>query len=145
MLQSRLLQAPEPMQHLAFAHPFAHRPLVEFMLGIPPSVVCRPGEPRRLQRRAFADLLPPRVLNRRSKAAFTDAYVRALIPLAQAMLRNPDGIQIVERRFVDRQSLLSRLERFTQGLECNQFQLRNVILYEFWLRTRGVAPRQAAA
>lgn len=144
VLENRLLQAPEALQHVSYTHPFAHRPLVEFMLTIPAHIVTRPRQPRRLMRRAFAGLLPPLVLARKSKAAYTAMYVGALMPLAATLLRNPGGIQLVERGYVDRNSLTNRLERFTQGLECNESQLRQLILFEFWLRNR-VAPQAAPA
>jgi hypothetical protein len=95
-------------------------------------------------RRAFAGLLPSLVLNRKSKAAYTSVYVQALMPLAAALLKRPTGIQLVERGYVDRKSLTSRLERFTQGLDCNESQLRVLILFEFWLRNR-VAPQYQVA
>jgi hypothetical protein len=95
-------------------------------------------------RRAFAGLLPPMVLNRKSKAAYTSVYYQALMPLAAAMLNRPTEIQLVERGYLDRTSLTSRLERFTQGLDCNEFQLRMIILFEFWLRNR-VAPQYPLA
>jgi hypothetical protein len=139
LLQARTLQAPEALQHVSYTHPFAHRPLVEFMLTIPAHVVCRPDRPRRLMRRAFAGLLPPLVLLRKSKAAYTAMYAGALMPLAATLLKNQGEIQIVERGYVDRKSLTSRLERFAQGLDCNESQLRQLILFEFWLRNQ-VAP-----
>ena len=144
MLQSRILQTPEALQHLSYTHPYAHRPLVEFMLTIPSRVVCRPGQPRRLMRRAFAGLLPPLVLHRKSKAAYTSVYFQALMPLAAALLNRPSEIQLVERGYVDRRSFTSRLERFTRGLDCNESQLRVLILFEYWLRNR-VAPQDPAA
>jgi asparagine synthase (glutamine-hydrolysing) len=143
-LLSRSLQTPEPLQHLSFTHPFAHRPLVEFMLGIPQDLVCRPGEPRRLMRRAFADLLTPRVLQRRSKAAYTGIYLDALKPLAGAMHKHPAAIQVVQRGLADLPTLLTRLERLHQGIE-DEPTLRNLILLEYWLRGRFAAPRKAAA
>ena len=69
----------------------------------------------------------------------------ALIPLAKAMLTQPALIEIVARGFVDRKSLLARLERFTQGVDCNQSQLRNVILFEFWLRNRAAPSHEEPA
>jgi len=60
--------------------------------------------------------------------------------LAVALLKRPNEIQLVDRGYVDRKSLTGRLERFTQGLDCNESQLRSVILLEFWLRNR-VAPQ----
>ena len=136
-LQGRLLQAPEALQHVSFCHPFAHRPLVEFLLTIPARVVVRPGAPRRLLRRAFAELLPPPVLARKSKAAYTSTYGGALRPLAAILLRDPSAIEIVERGFVEPGSLRDRLKKFTQGLECNEPQLRQLIVFEFWLRNSG--------
>jgi asparagine synthase (glutamine-hydrolysing) len=136
MLSSQRLQVPEPLLHLSYTHPFVHRPLVEFMLTIPSEVVCGPGEPRRLQRRAFRDLLPERVLHRRSKASFGDAFGAALRPMAAEMARHPDRLRVVELGYVDRGSLLARLERYGQGLDCNALQLQTVILFEYWLRNR---------
>jgi asparagine synthase (glutamine-hydrolysing) len=136
MLDSRTLQAPEVLRHISYTHPFAHRPLVEFMLSIPPAEVCRPGEPRRLMRRAFTHLLPPAILQRRSKATYTDVYRQALIPLATKMLSQPDHIRLVTHGYADRHSLTERLTRFLQGLDCKETQLRQLLLFEFWLRNR---------
>lgn len=144
LLQSRALQAPEALQHLSYTHPFAHRPLVEFMLTIPAHVVFGPNQPRRLMRRAFVGLLPKVVLSRKSKAAYTASYRRALMPLAAEILKRPAGVQLVERGYVNRQSLTNRLERFTQGLDCNESQLRLLLVCEFWLRNR-VAPQYPLA
>jgi asparagine synthase (glutamine-hydrolysing) len=136
LLELRLLQAPEPLQHLDYTHPFAHRPLVEFLMSVPADVLCGPGEPRRLMRRTFSDLWPCKVRNRRSKGFFNTPWLEALRPLAKDLLKQRQ-IEVVERGFVDRTSLLSRLERLTAGLDCNEPQLRQIILFEFWLRQRG--------
>ena len=59
-------------RYRTFLHPpYAHRPLVEFMLTIPSNIVFGPNQPRRLMRRAFAGLVPPMVLNRKSKASYS--------------------------------------------------------------------------
>jgi len=136
LLDSRTLQAPEVLQHISYTHPFAHRPLVEFMLTIPPAEVCRPREPRRLMRRAFSDFLPPAILQRRSKATYGRVYRQALIPLATEMLSQPGQIRLVIRDYVDRISVTERLARFLQGLDCNESQLRQLLLFEFWLRNQ---------
>jgi asparagine synthase (glutamine-hydrolysing) len=136
ILDSRSLQAPEALQHISYSHPFAHRPLVEFMLTIPPGEVCRPGEPRWLMRRAFKEFLPSPILQRRSKATYTQVYRQALIPLATKMHSQPDQIRLVAHGYVDRISLEERLARYLQGLDCNEPQLRQLLLFEFWLRKR---------
>ena len=134
ILSTRLLQAPEWLQHVSYTHPFAHRPLVEFMLTIPPAVVCRPGEPRRLMRRAFAGLLPPAILKRKSKTIYERTFRQALVPMAAELLKRPGEMRMVEFGYVDCGSVTDRLTRFTQGLDCNSSQLRQLILFEFWLR-----------
>jgi hypothetical protein len=136
MLDSRTLQAPEALQQISYTHPYTHRPLVEFMLTIPPAEVCRPGEPRRLMRRAFSDFLPPTIVQRRSKATYGRVYRQALIPLATEMLSQPDQIRLVAHDYVNRNSVTERLARFLQGLDCNEPQLRQLLLFEFWLRNR---------
>ena len=143
MLLGRKLQVPETLEQISYAHPFAHRPLVEFMLTIPPAVVCRPGEPRRLMRRAFAGLLPPAILKRQSKAAYGALYRQALLPLAAEALRDTSGMRSVELGLIDRASVGGRLQAFVDGLDCNENQLRQIILFEFWLRNRWESGRSA--
>jgi hypothetical protein len=135
-LALRSLQTPEPLQYLDYTHPFAHRPLVEFLMTVPGDVICRAGEPRRLMRRALADLWPPKLRKRRSKGYFDAPWLEALRPLARDLLKTPQ-LLVIERAFVDRRSFLSRLERLSAGLECNESQLRQIILLELWLRKSG--------
>jgi asparagine synthase (glutamine-hydrolysing) len=135
MLEMRTLQTPEPFQDLDYTHPFAHRPLVEFLMSIPADILCGPGEPRKLMRRTFSDLWPPKLQKRRSKCLFNRPWLEALQPMARELLRTR-RLQVVERGFVERTSLLSRLERLAAGVDCNEAQLRQIILLEFWLRGR---------
>jgi hypothetical protein len=46
----------------------------------------------------------------------------------------------VSRGWVDRASLTARLRKLTLGLDCNETQLRQIILLEFWLRNCQFAP-----
>ena len=135
-LELRTLQAPEPLQHLEYTHPFSHRPLVEFLMTVPADVLCRPGEPRRLMRSAFSDLWPGKLRERRSKGSFNVPWQQASRPLARALLKMKK-LHLVERGFVDRDSLRARLERLCFGLDCNESQLRQIILLELWLRNRA--------
>jgi hypothetical protein len=56
------------------------------------------------------------------------------------LLTGSGKIQLVERGYLERESLLRRLGRFTQGLDCNETQLRQILILEFWLRKRIAAP-----
>jgi hypothetical protein len=44
--------------------------------------------------------------------------------------------RLVENGYADPAHFRTRLERFTKGEECNEGQLRYLILLEFWLRSR---------
>jgi len=136
VLELRQLQPAEPLQHLDYTHPFAHRPLVEFLMTIPADVLCRPGEPRRLMRSALSDLWPRKLRERRSKALFNAPWQEALRPVARALLKTRE-LHSVERGFVDYSSVRSRLERLSLGLDCNESQLRQIIVLELWLRNRA--------
>jgi hypothetical protein len=147
-LDARALQCPEIMQEVSYAHPFAHRPMVEFMMNIPAEIVCRPGEPRSLMRRAFSELLPSSLVRRRSKGTFDAFFRTALTALAREALRDSKGMRLAERGYVDSANVGSHLMRYIQGLECNEAQLRHFLLLEFWLRgweaRAGVARKRAA-
>ena len=148
LLELRQLQVPEPLQHLDYTHPFAHRPLVEFLMTVPAEVLCRPGQPRRLMRSTLSDLWPLKLRLRRSKGLFNAPWQEALRPLAR-MLLQARQLHVVERRFVDGASMHLRLERLSAGLDCNEWQLRNIILLELWLHNRTerglTASQQGAA
>jgi asparagine synthase (glutamine-hydrolysing) len=134
-LELRSLQVPELWQHLDYTHPFAHRPLVEFLMTVPTDVLCRPGEPRKLMRSALSDLWPIKLQNRRSKGLFNAPWQEALRPLAD-MLLGAKRLNVVDLGFVDHKSVLSRLQRLSLGVECNHSQLRNIVILELWLRIR---------
>ena len=140
-LELRTLQPPEPLQHLEYTHPFAHRPLVEFLMTVPADVLCRPGEPRRLMRSAFSDLWPSKLRGRRSKGSFNAPWQQASRPLAHALLKTKK-LHSVERGFVDRDNFRARLERLCRGLDCNESQLRQIILLELWQRNRCEIPKE---
>ena len=135
-LELRGLQPPEPLEHLNYVHPYAHRPLVTFLLSIPADVLCRPGEPRRLMRRAFSHLWPAELRKRRSKDGFGGVFLDSLRPLAHELLKPGRPLQVVESGYVDRQSIERRLDRLSLSLSCNESQLRQIILLELWLRAR---------
>jgi len=143
IFELRQLQPAVPLQHLDYTHPFAHRPLVEFLLTVPADILCRPGEPRKLMRSALSDLWPRKVRERRSKASFGKPWQEALRPLAQMLLQEKQ-LEVVERGFVDRASVRSRLERQSLELDCNSGQLRRIILLELWLRKRAAGRFQQA-
>jgi asparagine synthase (glutamine-hydrolysing) len=137
VLESGFFRAPERLQHFSYGHPYAHRPLVEFLLAIPADVLCKPGVPRSLMRRAFGELLPQEVVRRRSKASFTGVFLKSVAPAAKALLAEKHPLQVVERGYVDGRDVRERLQRITHSLGCNEPQLRQIVVLELWLRRRG--------
>ena len=134
-LELRTFQTPELWHHLDYTHPFAHRPLVEFLMTVPVEVLCDPGKPRKLMRSALSNLWPVRLRMRRSKGSFNFPWQDALRPLALNLL-NARKLHSVEHGFVHRGSFVSRLQRLLAGLDCNQEQLRNIVVLELWLSGR---------
>jgi asparagine synthase (glutamine-hydrolysing) len=140
VLSGRALQCPAPLAHLSWGHPFTHRPLVEFMMTIPSGVVCRPGEPRRLMRRALAGIVPDKILRRRSKGIYDSSFRSALRPLATALIGSVRTMGLVQRGYVEPESIEQRLRRLLDGLDCDEPQLRHVILLEYWSRRLKSGP-----
>lgn len=135
-LELLTLQTHELWQRLDYTHPFAHRPLVEFLMTVPVEVLCGVGKPRKLMRSALSDLWPVKLRMRRSKGLFDLPWQVALKPLAEALITARE-FYLVEGGFLHRGSLLSRLQRCAEGLDCNEPQMKNIIALEMWLRARG--------
>jgi asparagine synthase (glutamine-hydrolysing) len=142
-LESGFFRPPEQLQHLHRTHPYTHRPLVEFLLAIPADVLCKPGEPRRLMRRSFRELLPPEIVKRRSKASFTGTFLQSVRPAARALLASSRPLLVAEYGFVNASEVRDRLDRLTQSLSCREAQLRQIVLLEHWLRSFSEQLRQA--
>lgn len=132
------LHCPETLQELGLnlTHPFAHRPLVEFMLCVPSEIACGPGAPRRLMRSAFAKILPPQVATRKSKTAYTRIILGAIRRLALGLAPDVDNMRLVQRGIVERASVERRLARLVNRVGYDDPHLRQILLIEFWLRWR---------
>ena len=125
------------------SHPFLHRPLVEFLQAIPFEQRVRPGETRSLMRRALKDLLPEKVLKRKSKKGPQEALFRAITrqwPRLRTMFDDP---LVCARGYMDAAALRTALERVRHGCETNAFPILQTISLEFWLR--AVENRRSSA
>jgi asparagine synthase (glutamine-hydrolysing) len=116
--------------------------LVEFIHAIPLQQKIRPGETRSLMRRALKDLLPPKVLNRKTKRGPDEAMLRAIArewPQLERMFITP---RAEAYGYVDVKTLLAGFERARHGQgDTNLFVL---ISLELWLRSLegwGIAAR----
>lgn len=67
------LEGFDRLQDAPIISPLLSQPLIEACMAVPTWLWCAGGENRAVARKAFADLLPPVVIERRSKGAF-DTY-----------------------------------------------------------------------
>src|SRR5262249_18298707 len=99
---------------VAYTYPYSHRPLVEFMVGIPAEELSAPGAIRSLMRRAFDGLVPDRVLHRASKGYYPPAMMRAVRARAAAFVA-VDRLEIVQRGWIDGPRLATAIRRLSEG------------------------------
>ncbi len=128
------LTIPPAPPSIVYAYPFAHRPLVEFMLAIPGEQLSAPGRTRSLMRRAFDGLVPARILRRTSKGHYPPSTMRALRTVAASMLP-VDRLETVRRGWLDARSLDAALRRLLGG-GGSIGSVRQVIRLEQWLASR---------
>jgi asparagine synthase (glutamine-hydrolysing) len=129
------LESPWHLHDLVYAHPFAHRPLVELMLAIPAEELSAPGETRSLMRRAFADLVPPRVLRRTSKGHYSPAVLRA-VRAALGALPAVDRLEVVQRGWIDAARLAAAIRSVASGPGHAGAAVDRVLRLEQWLTVR---------
>jgi asparagine synthase (glutamine-hydrolysing) len=111
----------EYWEHAAYekTYPFLHRPLVEFLMNVPIGQKLRPDETRSLMRRALKDLLPKRILERRSKGTTGEALCRGLAndwPRIRPLFQDA---RLARRGYVDINELVQALDRARHGIEFN--------------------------
>lgn len=139
------LDAPLQPPDMTYAYPFTHRPLVEFMLAIPAGQLSAPGVPRSLMRRAFADLVPARVLRRVSKGYYPPAAFRAARQVAESM-RPAERLETVRRGWIDPGRLEDAIRVLTDGGGQSGGEIYCVLRLEQWLQARSrKAARRAPA
>jgi asparagine synthase (glutamine-hydrolysing) len=106
-----LIAVTSPMYHSPFADPtdpplvspLICQPLAEIALRMPSYLHCRSGQDRAVARKAFADVLPPGILNRGLGKGGPDLWARDVLESNSDFLRDflLDGI-LVRRGLVDR-------------------------------------------
>lgn len=135
MGERRHAQAPSD-EPLGFtSHPHLDRSLVEFMLGIPISVLAPPGQPRGLMRRAFAPFMPPRIVARFSKGFALPFYLRNTREVLLRWIERPDDLRILQLDFLDPSRLLPYLEALRDSGKHPDFFLQ-LLKLEQWLESR---------
>ncbi len=118
--------------------PLLSQPVIEACLRAPSWMWFTGGQNRALARNAFADVLPPAILARRSKGSFT-AYLGALLRRKKARMLEflLDG-ELHARGFVDAQALRG----IAHGTVTREpiIRILQLCATENWLRQRRTSP-----
>jgi len=129
------LEAPNPTS-IAYAYPFAHRPLVEYMLGIPGEQLSDPGQTRALMRRAFEGFVPGKVLGRFSKGYYPPVMTRGARAAAGSLLP-VEQLEVVRHGWIDGAALETAIASLTHGGGRTSAEVRMVLQLEEWMTLRN--------
>jgi len=141
--EQRWLQAPAELAPVSYAHPYADRRLVEFMLRLPARVTLPPGEPRALMKSALRDILPARILARFSKGFADPLNMRTI---RRRVLAGSDAVaswEVVRRGYIDARELSRSFAEIRNGGSRKLKNLLMVVNLERWLSQREDRTRSA--
>jgi asparagine synthase (glutamine-hydrolysing) len=116
-------------------YPFLHRPLVEFLMSIPFDQKLRTTETRSLMRRALRDLLPPKILNRKSKGIVGETFCRGLADQWSVLEPMLADSRVCQRGYVNAKLFRSALDLTRHGRGQETSTLLRTISIEIWLRS----------
>ena len=122
------------------AFPFLDRDLVEFLMGVPGTVLAREGVPKALLRESLRGTVPAAILRRRTKADFTDSVNRStrqdFAALVTLLGTDPLAVQL---GYLDADKLKRGLAAAGAALEHSStsvvsWRVTAVAALELWLR-----------
>lgn len=116
------------------SHPYSHRPLIEFCLGIPVSQFLRNGETRSLMRRALRDLLPHKTAKRVGKGLLDETITRCICK-QWAAVSDISNWQVCQKEYVDIDHIRQVLSRVRFGTFDLIGSLIRIFSLERWLRS----------
>jgi|CZKK01.1.fsa_nt_gi hypothetical protein len=115
-------------------HPLFHRPLVEFMLSLDPSLRAWGRNDRILQRRALADRLPEAVRTRMTKGSDQQLREREQMKNETWQRMLTKDSRLVSRGWVDPRLWRAQVERARFGVFNGLGCFDAAIMTECWLR-----------
>lgn len=142
--ESRRLQSPSEFPGVVMTFPYAHRPLLEFVLALPSKVLCAPGRPRALMHDAVDVLLPEKIRRRFSKGYAAPLLIRRNRQLAGELRGRIRELSLVQGGFVDAVRLERALARMEQGASQGPGNVSRIIDFERWMTMCRGLPRDRA-
>jgi hypothetical protein len=130
--------------------PYAHRPLVDFMIGVPQLAIWDPLFSTAGLQRALAGILPPEILSRDSKGDPTAALARIARERVDELAEKGTPGQpaadwhIVRRGYVQERALTHELDTLAKLIPPDRDFLFQCLYLEAWLRTIELLARKPA-
>ncbi|RSU54896.1 asparagine synthetase B family protein [Sphingobium yanoikuyae] len=113
-------------------NPLMSQPLMEWMLAVPTWVMLDGGRDRALARKAYGDILPPIIADRRIKGSPGGFAISALRHhAAEARTRLLEG-ELSRRQLIDRYAVEAALGR-VEGIEEHYVRLLDLLDMEAWI------------
>lgn len=117
-----------------FCYPLLYRPLVEFMLALPPEQRFQAREDRILQRRALTGVLPEPIRLRQTKGSSQPLSDRAFRGSTEWHARLIDSSALVSLGIADRKAWLQAVQRARFGLRDSLAQFYSAVSLDAWLQ-----------
>ena len=125
---------PEHASGEAMHHPLLNQPLIETCLAIPTWLWVRGGRNRAVARHAFADLLPPTIVRRRSKGSLASMCSRTFALSASRLSDLLLGGELERRGLIDAAEVQAYLATAENPRGEAYFRIFDLVSLELWLR-----------
>lgn len=119
----------------ALHHPLINQQLIELCLAIPTWLWLRGGRNRAVARAAFADLLPARIVRRRTKGRLESMCARAYAENRERLTDLLLGGELARRGLLDRSCLEDYLRVTGSPRDDAYFRVFDLVSLELWLRS----------
>src|SRR5262249_16088405 len=120
---------PSPLE---WRYPFLDRDLVTFCASIPREQLVRPHQRRSLMRRALAEIVPEKILQRKRKAYVSRGLVTTLVAHWENLRKG--HLRLGAMDIVDARSLRHSIEQASQGKDVPVLPLLKTLALEYWMR-----------
>ena len=117
--------------------PLLSQPMVELCISLPTWLWCSGGINRAPARAAFADVLPPAIRRRTSKAG-PDSFIRSLLAVHQMPIRDLLlGGRLADHGLIDCDAVATALETDVLSGDAIVYRLLDLVEAETWARSWG--------
>jgi asparagine synthase (glutamine-hydrolysing) len=114
--------------------PMLDTAVVEFVASLPPEMKIHRTQMKYVLKRAFRDLLPPALLNRKKhgfSVPLTDWFRRQLRPYVEETLLSPRARL---REYLDQEIIRTLFQEHVDGVQQHRYRLWILLTFEIWLR-----------